>query len=386
MSKIRKFLIVCISILLMITVALGIAINLPQFARVKGTIMSLVKDGHFVSNAIDYWNNRQDRIRQEEHNEKQKQEFIKQREAERENLNKNANARNYLKTPTYDFSGQAAHPDILYFDNGFNGYKYWMAFTPYPNSQKEIENPSILVSNDGVNWDIPYKLSNPIVPTPDDVLDGGHNSDTDMIYVDGKLIVYYVYNKDGVRGPSRFYRVESIDGVTWSKPELVFKTDRSIEGYSPAIIYKKDSYKMWYFGGENNLLYVTSRDGRKWDGIIPINSFKIDNWRPWHIDVIETDSGYEALICSRKDKSTTRALFYGSSKDGFKWDIDNTPVLYPSDDSWDSQSIYRSTFIKQDGLYKVWYSAYDRNEKWHIGYVEGKDITKLTGMGSFAGN
>ena len=32
---------------------------------------------------------------------------------------------------TFDGSGSLTHPSVLYFENGFNGYKYWMSYTPY---------------------------------------------------------------------------------------------------------------------------------------------------------------------------------------------------------------------------------------------------------------
>jgi hypothetical protein len=55
-----------------------------------------------------------------------------------------------LNIPTYDGSGQAVHPDIYYNANGWNGYYYWMAMTPYPNGDAAYENPSIIVSNDNL--------------------------------------------------------------------------------------------------------------------------------------------------------------------------------------------------------------------------------------------
>ena len=62
------------------------------------------------------------------------------------------NADSYLKTPTPDRTNQANHPDVLYFKDGFHGYKYYMAYTPYAYSNDRVENPCILVSNDGVNF------------------------------------------------------------------------------------------------------------------------------------------------------------------------------------------------------------------------------------------
>ena len=380
MRKATKPFKICVCIVSVLIIVAIIVINLPQLAGVRGTFVALGKDGQFISNAVDRWNKRQERIEQEERTEKLRQDFVKQRENERISVNKDANAKTFLITPTYDDSGQAVHPDILYFDKGFKGHKYWMAFTPYPDSRCEMENPSILVSDDGFSWAIPHKLHNPITPPPVDVISGGHNSDTDIIFADGKLFVYFVYNKKDVRGPSKFFRIESEDGINWSKPQLIYETKETIEGYSPAIIYSNNSYKMWYFGGENKPVYTSSKDGVNWDDVTQIDSMKIDDWRTWHIDVREADLGYEALICARKEKTSTRALFYASSKDGINWDIDETPVIYPSSDSWDSGGIYRSTFIKQRGLFRVWYSAYEKNEKWHIGYAEGYDIQKLKGM------
>lgn len=64
------------------------------------------------------------------------------------------------------------HPDVEFFPNGFNGYKYWMVFTPYfgavENVQisKRYENPTVVVSNDGLNWESPAGIHNPIQGTP----------------------------------------------------------------------------------------------------------------------------------------------------------------------------------------------------------------------------
>ena len=56
---------------------------------------------------------------------------------------------NPLNIPKYDASG-VVHPDVMYFPSGKDGYKYWMAYTPYPPQSKE--NPSIIRSNDGITW------------------------------------------------------------------------------------------------------------------------------------------------------------------------------------------------------------------------------------------
>src|SRR5699024_8293928 len=65
-----------------------------------------------------------------------------------------------LDIPTYEGSGKAVHPSVHAFRIPWNGYRFWMAFTPYPNTQHE--NPSIVASGDGVNWVVPSGLTNPI--------------------------------------------------------------------------------------------------------------------------------------------------------------------------------------------------------------------------------
>jgi hypothetical protein len=53
-----------------------------------------------------------------------------------------------------------------------------MAFTPYPNSNSALENPSILASNDGVNWEEPNGLTNPIAHPES----GHYLSDPELVY------------------------------------------------------------------------------------------------------------------------------------------------------------------------------------------------------------
>jgi hypothetical protein len=74
------------------------------------------------------------------------------------------------------------HPDIIYFPEGKDGYKYWMVYTPYPPSSKE--NPSIVRSNDGTSW-TDAGITNPIIlrgasGSWNDI----ENSDPDMIFVE----------------------------------------------------------------------------------------------------------------------------------------------------------------------------------------------------------
>ena len=62
---------------------------------------------------------------------------------------------------------QNTHPSIKWFENGWNGYKYWMAVTPYPNGSAFYENPCIIASNDLVSWVEPTPGVNPLDAVPE---------------------------------------------------------------------------------------------------------------------------------------------------------------------------------------------------------------------------
>ncbi|OQY38473.1 MAG: hypothetical protein B6226_03600, partial [Candidatus Cloacimonetes bacterium 4572_65] len=60
------------------------------------------------------------------------------------------NAENPLYIESYvEGSDEVVHPDVIYFAEAWNGYHYWMVFTPFPDAQAEYENPSIVCSQDG---------------------------------------------------------------------------------------------------------------------------------------------------------------------------------------------------------------------------------------------
>lgn len=60
----------------------------------------------------------------------------------------------------YGGKNQPTHPSVVSFEKAWNGYKYWMAYSPFPNGNGDEENPCIAVSNDLLYWDIPQGFLN----------------------------------------------------------------------------------------------------------------------------------------------------------------------------------------------------------------------------------
>src|SRR5690606_27001274 len=87
-----------------------------------------------------------------------------------------ANSDEELQIVNYLGNTRNIHPKVLYFSSGWNGYKYWMAYTPYVTNKEE--NPSIAVSNNMIDWTVPTGLTNPLDPTPEN----GFNADTHLVF------------------------------------------------------------------------------------------------------------------------------------------------------------------------------------------------------------
>jgi len=76
---------------------------------------------------------------------------------------------------------QGYHPKVISFSKFFNGYKYWIAYTPYPKGDQCKENPVINASNDLIHWVSPLGISNPLdVPIISNAY--SYNSDTHLLF------------------------------------------------------------------------------------------------------------------------------------------------------------------------------------------------------------
>ncbi len=251
-------------------------------------------------------------------------------------------ARLPLNVPTYDGNPSAGHPDVVHVPAGWNGYKYWMAFTPFPSAPRE--NPSIVASNDGVKWEIPAGLTNPIVPFS--ALPAGYDwwSDTDMVLsADGTtMMLYFRGTNQGVTNTC--YLTTSTDGITWTPFQQVVA---GIEE-SPAVVVEPGGGFTMFTCGENTIYRRTSADGITWAARTVITS------RPtvpapyvnvWHIDVVKVDGTYHALV----DINTATGgpdpyrLFHWTSADGLAWTGPSTPAVPLSGSRFDKRGHYRST-------------------------------------------
>ena len=318
---------------------------------------------------------------------------------------------------SHHLPNQVTHPDVVVRDEAWNGYRYWAIYTPNVTRTSIYENPSIVASNDGVHWEVPNGLTNPIDPQPSSTR--YHNCDADMIYnpeMDA-MMGYWNWADDQAGGVGAEVRLRiSYDGVhwgipvtydaqtrTWTKPTTeeerqvvsgptdfipAVTSSARYDMLSPTFVYDsfRDIFMMWsnntgdvgYNNGQSNFVELRySNDGIAWGAPTRVNNFLGTNERgqqlaPWHQDVQYVPEMKEFLCisqCFSGGNPDGSVLHFTKSKDGLNWEpVGNKPLLSPGEDgSWDDFQIYRSSFYYDpgeevgNGTIRVWYSALQKN-------------------------
>ncbi|OPC32257.1 hypothetical protein BAX97_13370 [Elizabethkingia meningoseptica] len=279
------------------------------------------------------------------------------------------------------------HPDVLYFPQGFNGYKYWMVFTPYfgavgmTHESIRFENPTVVVSNDGINWTAPMGIKNPLQCTPspqESIIEKkgqtkqGYWSDVDWVYVNNKFYLYYrgsaitakALKDRGAKSQNNRVKLQknasrnimqqtSTDGIHWTPMEAVINSNKPYTPddnilVSPSMIHNGSqfiSYEVDNNTGKKNfkgndpsyIIKRTSVDGLNFSTFTrsKIVNFATKPWldvdpgyAPWHIQAAYVDGYYFLCIAIGYVKSSTaEALYMAYSKDGTNFVVFPKPMV-----------------------------------------------------------
>ncbi|UTT68791.1 polysaccharide deacetylase family protein [Arthrobacter sp. DNA4] len=225
---------------------------------------------------------------------------------------------------TPDGTGVAVHPSVRFFPNGFNGYQWWAASTPYFNSNNQVENPCIYVSEDGTNWVTPPGVANPLVQTPPN----GYNSDTHLIQSpDGKLLLFYRdYSSTGTAA-EKIALMESVDGITWTTPKEVMGYPDSVKRIMSPAVWWDGSNKNWVMVGVEIL--NQPRIIQRFTASSPYGPWTYDRdvtfdlaWgsgrSPWHIDAMMIGTQVLMVIQDATLNSGGGDVYLALSEDGGK--------------------------------------------------------------------
>jgi len=298
----------------------------------------------------------------------------------------NANASVILKIKNYVGTYENVHPKVLYFPLKLWGYQYWMAYTPYPGTNDKYENPSIAVSNDGINWTVPKGLLNPIAPCPPG---SGFNSDPHLVYRSDIATMELYYRPIGASGLSSLARKTSTDGINWSAEEILISDHPHGDLLSPSLLFENGIYKMWFVDEYSGQIYYQESSGNtpsNWSTKkpLPVNYSAIMKI-PWHLDVVNNGKdGYWIVFCGfgSDGNRNTSDLFAVKQKYDSTFE-DPFPIMRKSKNpqAFDSKCIYRSSIVMVDNQFFIYYSCLGAGG-WAISNAYGEDLKGLKGLKS----
>lgn len=301
-----------------------------------------------------------------------------------------------------DFSGynQPYHPSVLFFEEGFCGYRYWMVQTPCPINglpyRDRWECPCIYYSEDGIRW-----FTDPGVNPIDDlnsgeIENGDFFSDPHLVYrKDTHMLecwyrITHMNHNDSLaqhQYPTWIIRKKSKDGLHWGEREVLIdlQNPKSLDVMvrSPAVLWddNKKTYRMWYVDSLPSLsgrkiMYAESGDGMTWSGKEAIRMDR--DIEPWHIDVSLFDGRHHLINYTLSGK---QGLHYYDSDDGIRFRYVKE-LLRPSPLSFNRffrAGLYRSCSVKAHDGMRVYFSAND-GRKTYLGLLAGDDLKNMKVM------
>ena len=289
-----------------------------------------------------------------------------------------------LNIPTYDGSGQAVHPSLLmqdgksYAGNPVAGSpRFVLAFTPYTDTDDRVENPSVVISDDGLNFREEKPGLNPLVPAPEK----DHNDDPDLFYSNGKYGLLYLETMRPEK--QSLILLESTDRIHWEKH--IIHEERLDQGsgcfmLSPKYIEKDGLSYLFYVNRDASagyrIEYVTGKDVYSLDfahrKVVTVSGLKE---LPWHLDIIrhqqstggqchsEVGDDWYMLLTTARDaeKDSRYTLRIARSQDLVHWQMEEGFAV---------PDCYRSSGFIKDGVMYLYISKIFlpslRRKRWNI--------------------
>ena len=225
-----------------------------------------------------------------------------------------------LPNPYAGIEAGIVHPSILFRKDGWSGYRYWLAYTPYPEYRSEHENPCVAASNDGVVWHAQSAL--PLVEAPY----GGYNSDPHIFWSPDFAQIYLVYRERvHTTGLNRLMVIQSRDGKLWSSPEVLFAGRIGITDFgSPSIWWNGFHWVCFSHNLDRGPPWVLERRessspdlfGEWGDSVVvQLRPAPHRNW--WHSSISVLDDGELCGVFQDNDGTQGAAgrLYFAFSKD-----------------------------------------------------------------------
>lgn len=272
----------------------------------------------------------------------------------------NYNSPYRLKIPTYDGSGQAVHPSVL-IDSCTN--EFYLAYTPYTNTNDKVENPSIVCSKDGFIFNEEYAGINPLVNTPE--ID--HNDDPDLFIHNDEYCILYLETLRPEK--QNLILLSSYDRQHWDKRVLFSEKcggNRFI--LSPSYIETNNKNFIFYVNKDSrnghSIEYVSGNSINEIDyGNVYLPTMRNFNDTPWHLDIVNGEDGYMYMLVSCVEVINAKKRYYlkiARSKNINDWDFSNEILFY---------DCYRSSLLIHENDIYVYLSRIYFGVQWKISLI-----------------
>lgn len=277
-----------------------------------------------------------------------------------------------LTIPTHvtPAGGETTHPSVVFVPEGWNGYKYWMAHTPYPAGNDDHEDPNIVASHDGITWEMPPGVTNPLADTSGTP----YHSDVDLVMgPNNTMYLFFRWYSGAANGGTeeRILFTTSTDGTNWTVPVNAWVNDMAVRRpVSPSFIYEDGAWTMYYVDllPTPNAVFRTrsaSTDPTStWGEPIAVGVGTMQSGKePWHISVEKIGGRYYGLLndCTTGASGSNGDLLFISSGDGLTFTNSGATVI-PRSAATKHDNLYRATMVPTteggDFGFRVWYSAW----------------------------
>lgn len=309
----------------------------------------------------------------------------------------------HVEDPTFEIThGDVVHPCVRYIEEGFEGHKWWMVYTPFYGGNNKIENPRLCFS-DAPKGQAPTEWTYycTIIECPKE----GYNSDPTLFFKDRTLYVFWRechtprVHKSGNRFATFGCSVQnktvthlnndgpllahSIIGEDREICPTILEKNGKLYAYTidirfdPKILLhfpeklKKTIYRLiektTAYGLYNRM---RCRGVAVWEGEsvdAPFNykktvKFCKKSWRynPWHMDLftVKEDTGNHLYsIVQTTDKFADICL--AKSDDGENFHLYRHPLITEKSIA----GLYKPTVQVVDGIFYLYYTAKDESDK-----------------------
>ena len=280
----------------------------------------------------------------------------------------------------YAGQNQVTHPNVISFATPWHGYRYYMAYTPYPYANGFEENPCLAVSNDLIHWEKPKGLINPIACCEE--LECDELKDSHLLYRQDldQLEMWYlgrIGSSMAEGGPLFCFRKVSSDGIHWGAPEIMY----AFNGFnlaSESVIWTETGYQFWGIrnaGEETGLYFMHSTDGKQWSELTRCSIPQAQETDMWHGTVVYQEANYHFVWVGLSGKQRN-IIYYSNSTDGISFSAPQKIV--ENDTGW--EFLYRPCLIKGNDIWYCYYGVVRCDGKWLISLSKGSNVNTLDGI------